>query len=108
MVVTPVIVKMKVLLQHLWEIKPDWDDPDPEDIREVWQQWRRELTSLVSMHLPRCYSPVGTTVVSMQLLGYSDTSEEAYAGFVYLRMADSARNVHTSLVTSKTKVSPIK
>ena len=39
---------------------------------------------------------------------FSDASEEAYAGVVYLRMLDEIGNVHVSLVMSKTKVSPIK
>ena len=48
----------------------------------------------------------------MQLHGFSshsfDASEEAYAGVVYLRMVDTLSHVHISLVTSKTKVAPIK
>lgn len=39
---------------------------------------------------------------------FSDASERAYAGVVYLRMLDSDGNVHISLVMSKTKVAPIK
>ncbi len=46
--------------------------------------------------------------MSMQLHGFSDASEEAYGGVVYLRMIDSTGAAHTSLVISKTKVSPIK
>ena len=44
----------------------------------------------------------------MQLHGFSDASEEAYSGVVYLRMVDSLQCVYTSLVMSKTKVAPIK
>ena len=99
---------MKILLQRIWESKVDWDDPVPDDIHEVWQQWRNELPTLATMHIPRCYSPAEATIVSMQLHGFSDASEEAYAGVVYLRMVDSIGQVHTSLVFSKTKVSPIK
>ena len=44
----------------------------------------------------------------MQLHGYSDASEEAYAGVVYLRLEDPAGNVHTEIVISKTRVAPIK
>lgn len=38
----------------------------------------------------------------------SFASELAYAGVVYLRMTDSNGHVHTSLISSKTKVAPIK
>ena len=49
-----------------------------------------------------------SNVASMQLHGFSDASECAYTGVVYLRMVDSEGRVHVSLVTSKTKVAPIK
>ncbi len=45
---------------------------------------------------------------SIQLHGFSDASERAYAAVIYLRMIDSSSNVQTSLVISKTKVTPIK
>lgn len=105
---SPATVKMKILLQRLWETKLDWDDPVPDSLLEVWSQWRMELPSLATIHIPRCYSPVGFSLSSMQLHGYSDASEEAYAGVVYLRLVDSTGRVHTTLVMSKTRVAPIK
>ena len=44
----------------------------------------------------------------MQLHGFSDASERAYAGVIYLRTSDTEGHVHISLVMSKTKVAPIK
>ena len=44
----------------------------------------------------------------MSLLGFSDASEEAYAGVVYLRMVDGQNAVYVALVLSNTKVAPIK
>ena len=102
---SPVVTRMNILLQRLWERKVDWDDPVPEDIYDVWLQWRSELHSLP---IPRCYSPKEARIITIQLHGFSDASEDAYAGVVYMRMVDSNRKVHTSLVMSKTKVAPIK
>ena len=42
----------------------------------------------------------------MELHGFSDASEAAYAEFTYLRMIDTAGLVHMALVASKTKVAP--
>ena len=67
-----------------------------------------EESLLTTMHIPRCYSPTKELIVSSQLHGFSDASEEAYADVVYLRIQYSTKRAHTSLVTSKTKVSPIK
>ena len=45
---------------------------------------------------------------SIQLHSFSDASENAYSGVVYLRMIDSLDNMHVSLVMLKTRVTPIK
>lgn len=104
----PVTIHMKILLQRVWERRVDWDSPVPEDIQRAWQQWRCELPSLSSKGVPRCYFPKTVQVVSTQIHGFCDASEEAYAGVVYLRMVDSKGDIHISLVMSKTKVAPIK
>jgi hypothetical protein len=52
---SPVTIKMKILLQRIWEIKLDWDDPIPDKVHQIWSQWRSELLLLTTMHVPRCY-----------------------------------------------------
>ena len=59
-------------------------------------------------HISRCYFPKGVVIESIQLHGFSDASEDAYAGVIYLRLTDSDGNVHISLIIAKTKVAPIK
>ena len=105
---SPAIVKVKILLQYLWELKVDWDDPVPQLIKDVWLQWRSELHYLSEKHISQCYFPKGVVIESTQLHGFSDASEDAYAGVIYLRLIDSDGNVHISLFTAKTKVAPIK
>ena len=105
---SPATITMKILLQRLWESKVDWDDSVPEEIEDTWRKWRSELSVLSTLGIPRCYFPKEATVCSVQIHGFSDASEAAYAGVVYLRTVDSAGNVHISLITSKTKVSPTK
>ena len=105
---SPTIVTVKILLQRLWEEKIPWDDPVPEAIHQVWSQWRDELQLLSSHHLPRCYFPKEVKIISMELHGFSDASQLAYAGVVYVRMIDDHGGIHVSLVTAKTKVAPIK
>ena len=102
---SPATINMKILLQCLWELKLEWDDPVPQAIEDVWNQWRRELPSLTTLPIPWCYRPKDFTVTSIQLHGFSDASEEAYAGVVFLRLESSNQRVHIALVVSKTKVS---
>lgn len=63
---------------------------------------------LSNKHVPRCYIPVSVNIVAIELHGFCDASERAYAGVVYLRMIDSTGDVHISIIISKTKVAPIK
>ena len=95
-------------MQRLWELKIDWDDPLATDVHTAWLQWRSELKCLSSKHIPRCYYPDGADIVAIELHGFSDASENAYAAVVYLRLIDSTGQVHISMVMSKTKVAPIK
>ena len=104
----PSIIYVKILLQRLWERGIAWDEPVPEDIRDSWEKWKRELPVLTKKFISRCYYPKGIKIVSTQLHGFSDASEVAYSGVIYLRMVDTTGRTHVSLVQSKTKVAPLK
>ena len=92
----------------MWESKIDWDDLLPSDLHQSWLKWRSELHLLAEKHIPRCYYPKHACVDSFQIHGFCDTSEDVYAGVVYIRGQDRSGNVHISLVISKTKVAPLK
>ena len=92
---SPAKIEVKILLQRVWELKVGWDELLPDEIKEAWLQWRTELPLLSDKHIPRCYY-------------HKQAYEEAYAGIIYLHMVDTLNHVHVSLVTSKTKVAPIK
>ena len=89
-------MKVKILLQRLWEPKVDWDDPVPESIEDVWSQWRSQLKLLSQVHIPRYYFPKDVQVASLQLHGFCDASEDAYSGVVYLRMEDTNGDIHVA------------
>ena len=89
-------------------MKVGWDDVIPDQIYDVWHQWRVQLPMLEQRHIPWYYFPKETDILSIQLHGFSDASEEAYAGVVYLRGEDSRGRVHVALVAAKSKVAPIR
>ena len=105
---SPATIKVKILLQQLWEQKIDWDDSVPSSIQEAWFQWRSELQLLAEKHIPRCYFDKSSNVTSIELNGFCNTSELAYAAVVYLRLLTNHDEIQISLVASKTKVAPIK
>lgn len=99
---------MKILFQQLWEMKVNWDDEVPESIHESWLKWRSELGLLSTKYVPHCYHDKGASITSKELHGFSDASEQAYSAVVYLRMECTDGSTQIGLVSSKTKVAPIK
>ncbi|CAK1578182.1 unnamed protein product [Parnassius mnemosyne] len=49
-----------------------------------------------------------TDDITVELHGFSDASNIAYAAVVYIRIVDAKGKVYSSLVTAKTKLAPIK
>ena len=57
---SPSVIKLKTLMQRLWEEKSGWDQDVPPYILEVWNKWHKELSVLQdhldpSMLLPDRY-----------------------------------------------------
>ena len=40
---SPSVIKVKILMQRLWEEKLGWDDDVPPNILEEWEKWCEEL-----------------------------------------------------------------
>lgn len=71
---------MKILLQRIWELFVNWDDPIPDCILPIWNQWRSELSQLVGISILRCHYPKNAVIVTFQAHGFSDALENAFAG----------------------------
>ena len=106
---SPSTIKVKILLQCLWELKTDWDDPVPLPIRDAWLQWRSELQVLSTNTSHAVTSP--RTRASLRL-NFMDSvmhlSKRMLLSSTYVRITDHNGDVQVTLVTSKTKVAPIK
>ena len=103
---SPSIIKLKVLLQHLWLCKRGWDDLVPSSIVKVWERWREEYPVLHEHLVPRCYFPSSRDITSLQLHGFGDASEVAYGGVIYLRAMDTNNAIHVSTRNGKNQSGP--
>ncbi|KAJ0176435.1 hypothetical protein K1T71_007614 [Dendrolimus kikuchii] len=102
----PVIIKAKILIQKLWLCGIKWDQELPSILLTEWCTYRSELEQLVQYRIPRWLRTYrGDT---LELHGFSDASNQAYAAVVYIRVIDQQDDVYSRLVTAKTKVAPIK
>ena len=106
--IAPATLVMKMLQQKLWQLKIGWDDPVPPDLIKLHTKWREQLPLLVDKHIPRCYVRTDVKALKIELHGFSDASAKGQGAVVYLRSTYAEHPPMTSLVSCKTKVTPLK
>ncbi|XP_026731637.1 uncharacterized protein LOC113496572 [Trichoplusia ni] len=103
----PAVITAKVFIQRIWMTGIEWDAELPAPLLEEWLDYRKNLRSLAKFRLPRWIKSSKENRV-LELHGFSDASNVAYAAVVYARIIDKEGHIHTTLVTAKTKVAPVK
>ena len=100
-----VIITAKMLFQALWQTGVDWDGPIPEENNTLWTEFPEQLPTLEEVKIPRWLNSLKTS--TLELHGFSDSSEKAYGAVVYLR--STTKNVTSAhIVAAKTRVAPVK
>ena len=108
-IVSPFVVRAKLLLQRLWSMNFDWDQPLEGDVLHAWEAWLSERRSLMSIKTPRCYkADLRDPVSRAELHVFGDASQDAFAAVAYLRQVSSDGQVSCSLVMSRTRNAPLK
>ncbi|XP_058827110.1 uncharacterized protein LOC131694791 [Topomyia yanbarensis] len=97
----PVMVKIKMLYQLLWLHNVAWDDSLPSAVENDWKELEQLLENI---RIPRYIAPVRG---QLQLHGFSDASEQAFAAVVCARSVNDGK-VSVVLVAAKSRVAPIK
>ncbi|XP_050431415.1 uncharacterized protein LOC126839984 [Adelges cooleyi] len=103
---SPVLVKGKIFLKQLWQLKVDWDSPLQEELQKRWRLYYSELEKLKELSIPRkCIYNANALV---ELHGFCDASMEAYGACIYVRSLGYDGKWHAQLLCSKTRVAPLK
>lgn len=103
----PVILKGKILIQDLWKIKDlDWDDQVSTDIINQWKEYHSNVMDLSTQSIPRWIGADNNC--KMQWHIFTDASEAAIGAAVFLRTVNPDGTIVSRLMTSKSKVAPIK
>ncbi|XP_025192662.1 uncharacterized protein LOC112592723 [Melanaphis sacchari] len=103
---TPILIKGKIFLQQLWQIKIDWDQPIPEYIREKWLRFYKQFEELETLSIPRKCKPFMSDHIEVH--GFCDASEKAYGACIYVRSKDQNEQWCSRLLCSKSRVAPVK
>ncbi|XP_076660435.1 uncharacterized protein LOC143363788 [Halictus rubicundus] len=101
----PVIVKSKLFMQELWQMKVGWDETLSQDLHLRWLNFRAELDELSSVKIPLLAL---FSNLDIEIHGFSDASEKAYGAAVYVRSRRSDGTWVTRLLCAKSRVPPLK
>lgn len=101
---SPCIIRAKIILQDLWLQKMDWDQPVSQDIKEQWNEFSINLNFLSKLHIPR--KVLCDTPQTIEIHAFSDASQRAYGACVYMR-STCGDDVMTRLLCAKSKVARI-
>ncbi|XP_063636012.1 uncharacterized protein LOC134806617 [Cydia splendana] len=104
--VNPCIVEAKIVMQRLWIEKSSWDQEVSQEIKEMWLSFVNTLPLLNYLMVPRWV--IADNSVSHEIHVFSDASERAYGACLYIRSIDRSGQVKVHLLTSKSKIVPIK
>lgn len=103
----PTTILIKILYQQLWINKVQWDEKIPEHINKIYQQYRIEFPLLEKIQIPR-WNRLTSASKNVQLNGFCDASNDAFAAQIYIRTVDENDNIYVTLVAAKTRVVPVK
>ncbi|GFT72682.1 uncharacterized protein TNCV_755871 [Trichonephila clavipes] len=99
----PILTKAKLILQKLWVLKLEWDEPLTNPIAKEWTDFVSTLLVTQNIHVPRLVIGKGIIIIH----GFADASTAAY-GAVLCAQSISEEDVSTRLLCSKSRVAPVK
>lgn len=89
-------IKPKIMLQDLWRLKLDWDEPVPQDIKKSWLKFTEHLSVLSSLKIPR--RVLLDDPISIEMHCFCDSSQQAFGTCIYLRSVDQKGNIRQPAV----------
>lgn len=105
--ISPILIRAKIILQELWLIKISWDDHLPLDIRNRWLAFREQLKELTQLSIPRWLGIIRSESY-VEIHGFSDASHLAMSAVEYIRIHNKNDKFSVRLICSKTKVARLK
>jgi hypothetical protein len=102
----PIVVRAKIFLQDLWLSHTGLDEPISRPMLRCWREFVDALETLLVLRIPR-WTSLSTDISGVELHVFCDASTRAYAAALYVRFPVSNDCFKTTLLTSKSKVSPL-
>ncbi|XP_063918637.1 uncharacterized protein LOC135134000 [Zophobas morio] len=103
---SPMLIVAKILLQKLWQLKLNWDEPIPSELSETFHHFCANLHRIDEFVIPRCINYFSPQI--LELHGFCDTSKEAYGAAIYVVAVGENKQRQINLLCSKSRVAPLK
>ena len=103
---SPYSVRAKIIMQQIWLLGSEWDDPVSKEVHREFCQWLNELSDLSEVCCPRwilCDDNTSTTYVHV----FADASKVAYGPVAYASVLKQDGYV-SQLIASRSRVAPLK
>ena len=70
--ISPIIVKAKLLIQEIWRRSLEWDEELPRDLMDQWNLWKNLVLKFPSLAVPRWINFESTETKKTNLQSYLD------------------------------------
>ncbi|XP_046810948.1 uncharacterized protein LOC124420806 [Lucilia cuprina] len=101
----PKIIVAKMIMQQIWKDETNWDEDLKPSTLLQWHAFLDDYSEIERVKIPR-YVDFDPSF-SIELHGFCDASEKAYAATLYIRV-ENLGCVSSHLLVAKTKVAPVK
>ncbi|XP_072398237.1 uncharacterized protein [Diabrotica undecimpunctata] len=105
--INPITVSAKLLMQKIWICNLNWDDKLTGEISSEWLNFLAHIPDLAKLPISRpLLNPLN--ISRIEIHGFYDASMKAYGACIYLRVLHENGIVSCNLITSKSRVAPLK
>ena len=106
--ISPVVIIAKIYFQKTCLDELHWDDVLSDELAGGWRNYLQQLGEINSIIVDRyLFRKSDDVITGINLHGFCDSSNQAYCAVVYAQ-AESSGGIISRIITSKTKVAPIK
>ena len=102
------MVVAKIIMQKNWLSKIDWDSTLNSEFLVEWTDFITQIPQLKNLKMLRNLFSNSGIIMKIQLHGFCDASLRAYGACVYIRTVYVDGHVTSKLVSSKSRVVPLK
>ena len=106
-ILSPLIIRIKMLLQQVWKQGKKWDEPLPTELHSNLQKVLDSYFAMPDIEIPRWWNSSTDQENSHQLHAFVDASTAALAAVAHVRTQKQDEIFQTSFLLGKCKVAPI-